>query len=112
MLDKLPELFANGGIVAAEAHDWHRELLAARGNEYDPRVSVRIRRGTLLSSADYLFLQRLRRELIARWSEQSAAFDAVVMPTVPILAPTVQELSDDEVYGRINFSWPDRGRLS
>jgi aspartyl-tRNA(Asn)/glutamyl-tRNA(Gln) amidotransferase subunit A len=102
-LDDLPGLFINGGLVAAEAHEWHHELLAARDNEYDARVAVRIRRGALLSSADYISLQRLRHKLVARWNEQIDAFDAVVMPTVPIVAPTVQEVSDDDVYGRINL---------
>jgi aspartyl-tRNA(Asn)/glutamyl-tRNA(Gln) amidotransferase subunit A len=103
VLDDLPELFINGGIVAAEAHAWHRKLLAERGNEYDARVSARIRRGALLSSADYISLQTLRRKLIARWNEQIIHFDAIVMPTVPMVAPKIEELSDDDVYGRTNL---------
>jgi aspartyl-tRNA(Asn)/glutamyl-tRNA(Gln) amidotransferase subunit A len=103
VLNDLPELFVNGGIVAAEAHEWHRKLLAERGNEYDRRVSARIRRGALLSSADYIALQTLRRKLIARWNDQVAPFDALVMPTVPTVAPKVHELADDDVYGRTNL---------
>ncbi len=102
VLGELPCLFTNGGLVAAEAYEWHRELLASQEREYDPRVSVRIRRGALLSAADYVSLQRLRRKFITRWHEEIRGYDAVVIPTVPIVAPMVNELTDDGVYGRIN----------
>ena len=36
---------ALGGFTASESHAWHRPLLARRGDDYDPRVSSRIRRG-------------------------------------------------------------------
>jgi aspartyl-tRNA(Asn)/glutamyl-tRNA(Gln) amidotransferase subunit A len=103
VLDELTSLFVNGGLVAAEAHAWHRHLLESREAEYDPRVAVRIRRGALTSSADYIALQVRRTKLIAQWREQIDRFDAVAMPTVPIVAPMLTELEDDEVYGRINL---------
>lgn len=103
VLDELPSLFINGGLVAAEAYQWHRELIAGRGEQYDPRVSVRIQRGSLSSAADYVGFLALRQKLIARWAEEIAPFDAVLMPTVPIVAPTVEELADDEAYNWINL---------
>lgn len=103
VLDELTSLFVNGGLVAAEALAWHRDLLDSREGEYDPRVSVRIRRGALTSSADYIALQVRRTKLIAQWREQIDRFDAVAMPTVPIVAPMLTELEDDEVYGRVNL---------
>lgn len=103
VLDELPSLFVNGGLVAAEAYQWHRELIAGRGEQYDPRVSVRIQRGSLSSAADYVGFLALRQKLIARWTEEIAPFDAVLMPTVPIVAPTLGELADDEAYNWINL---------
>ena len=41
-----------GGFAAAEAYAWHRELIARRGNVYDPLVAPRIRRGMEMSAAD------------------------------------------------------------
>jgi len=35
--------------------------------------------------------------------QQLAGFDAVLMPTTPIIAPTFAELDSDEVYGRVNL---------
>jgi len=102
-LDELPALFANGGLVAAEAYEWHRQLLESQGDNYDPRVAVRIRRGALLAPADYVGIQKLRRALIAWWCSETSTFDAILMPTVPIIAPRLQELEDDAVYGQTNL---------
>ena len=103
VLDELPSIFGNGGLVAAEAFQWHRELLAAQEAGYDPRVSVRVKRGSLSSAADYVGLLVRRRQLIAQWTDEIAPYDALVMPTVPIVAPTLSELAGDEPYGRANF---------
>jgi aspartyl-tRNA(Asn)/glutamyl-tRNA(Gln) amidotransferase subunit A len=103
VLDDLPPLFENGGLVAAEAYQWHRDMLAAREAQYDPRVSVRLKRGSLSSAAEYVSLLARRQNLIADWMEEITPFDVLVMPTVPIIAPTLAELVDDERYGRINL---------
>jgi len=103
VLDEISSLFANGGVVAAEAYAWHRDLLATQEAQYDPRVSARIRRGALQSAADYISTLRRRRELIGRWTEEVQGVDAVVMPTVPLIAPKLDDLEDDEEYGRINL---------
>src|SRR5712672_1716324 len=40
---------AKGGFAAAESYAWHRYLIVSRGNVYDPRVAMRIRRGEAIS---------------------------------------------------------------
>src|SRR5690606_6935776 len=85
VLDALPDIFANGGLVAAEAFQWHRDLLSTREAGYDPRVSVRIKRGSLSSAADYVGMVARRRELVAQWEEEAEPYDAIVMPTIPII---------------------------
>ncbi len=87
----------------AEAYAWHRELLAARGADYDPRVAARIRPGEKMSAADYLDCQRRRRDWIARMEAALAPFDALIAPTVPLLAPPIAELEEsDEAFFRAN----------
>jgi aspartyl-tRNA(Asn)/glutamyl-tRNA(Gln) amidotransferase subunit A len=103
VLHELPSLFENGGVVAAEAFKWHRELIAARGDQYDSRVLVRIKRGSASSAVDYVALLERRRRLIELWVDQVEPFDALIMPTVPIVAPTLLELAEDQAYGRTNF---------
>ena len=93
-------LNAAGGFSAAESFAWHRRLLAERGAQYDPRVALRIRRGELMSAADYIDLQRERAAWIARMGAAMRGFDALLSPTVPIVAPAIEPLvaSDDAFF--------------
>ena len=97
------EVTALGGFSAAESFAWHRELLARAGAGYDPRVRVRIERGREQSAADYLGLIAARARMIARMDAETADLDAMVMPTVPIVPPRLDELVADEAYYRINM---------
>src|SRR5262249_3492974 len=102
-LAEIPQLNAKGGFAAAEAHAWHRALLQRRGDLYDPRVKVRILRGSEQSAADYIDLLQARADMIARVSRATAACDALVMPTVPVVAPRLSEVAGDAEYGRVNL---------
>ncbi len=89
-----------GMFSAAEAYAWHRALLAEREHEYDRRVSKRIKMGAGLSAADYIALHAARKRWIQAMETEFAPFDAVIMPTVPIVAPAIAELeaSDDAFF--------------
>ncbi|MES2106603.1 MAG: amidase [Pseudomonadota bacterium] len=89
-----------GMFSAAEAYAWHRALLAEREHEYDRRVSKRIKMGAGLSAADYIALHAARKHWIQAMETEFAPFDAVIMPTVPIVAPPIAELeaSDDAFF--------------
>lgn len=89
---------------AAEAFAWHRELLKRRKDRYDPRVAVRIARGENISAADYLWLCEKRAALIRSIQSRVQGFDALVMPTVPVVAPAIADLdTDDDRYRNINL---------
>jgi len=95
-----------GGFIAAEAWAWHAKLLQTGEAEYDPRVSVRIRRGATMTAADYLTLLEDRRRWIAgvhqRLSDTNS--DTLLMPTVPVVAPPIALLEgSDELYGAANL---------
>jgi aspartyl-tRNA(Asn)/glutamyl-tRNA(Gln) amidotransferase subunit A len=102
-LTDIPTINAKGGIAAREAYLYHRRWLDERGDEYDPRVLVRILKGEAQSDADYRAVQRARAELITKAEAGARRFDAVVMPTVPKIAPRLDELAEDDEYGRINL---------
>lgn len=99
---ELPELAAlsrlqvSGGFAAAEAWAWHRRLLETRAADYDPRVAARIRRGEAISAADYIDLFTARRAWIATMAERLRGYDALLSPTVPILAPALAPLVEDD----------------
>jgi aspartyl-tRNA(Asn)/glutamyl-tRNA(Gln) amidotransferase subunit A len=102
-LDEQAAVNSAGGFAAAESWAWHRGLIAAKGDAYDPRVLVRIKRGEAIGAADYIDLIERRADLVARASATTAAFDALLMPTVPIVPPTVAALAADDAYGRTNM---------
>ncbi|WP_341988334.1 amidase [Azorhizobium sp. AG788] len=95
---------AKGGFTAAESYAWHRPLLAKSEALYDPRVSVRIKRGHEQEAADYLDALAARRSLIARTNARLAAYDALLLPTVAILPPAIAPLEhDDAAYAAANI---------
>ena len=102
--DEVATMNALGGFTASESYAWHRGLLERRGADYDPRVSSRIRRGAGMSAADYLDLVVARRDFIARVSDHIQGYDALVMPTAPILPPRLTALEDEAAYTASNLA--------
>ncbi len=100
---ELAALNAGGGLPAAESWAWHRTLLEAHGERYDPRVALRIRRGAAMTAADYIGLVQGRRAWIASVEAALQGFDAALSPTVPMVAPPLAPLlSDDEAFFAVN----------
>jgi aspartyl-tRNA(Asn)/glutamyl-tRNA(Gln) amidotransferase subunit A len=101
--DAIPAVNAKGGFAASEAYAWHRALLAAKGALYDPRIRPRIERGSRQSAADYLDLLAARHRLIAEFDAATRDFDALLLPTTPIVPPRIAELEDERDYNRLNL---------
>jgi aspartyl-tRNA(Asn)/glutamyl-tRNA(Gln) amidotransferase subunit A len=95
-LEQLSTLQAGGGFAAAEAWAWHRRMMSAREGDYDPRVAARIRRGASMSAADYIDLIRARCGWIDTMGQWLHGFDAAISPTLPVVAPPLQPLIDDD----------------
>lgn len=94
---------AKGGFAASEAFTWHRPVLAAKGELYDPRIRMRIERGAAMTAADYLDVANARTRLVASFNARTAEYDCVLMPTVPIVAPRIADLDDEREYNRQNL---------
>ena len=99
--NELAAINAKGGFTAAEAYAWHRSLIAENHDGYDQRVVSRILRGKDMGAADLLDVLHARPRWIAKVEAQLAGVDAMVMPTVPVIAPRIAELqaSDEAYYG-------------
>jgi amidase/aspartyl-tRNA(Asn)/glutamyl-tRNA(Gln) amidotransferase subunit A len=95
-VEQLAGLQATGGFSAAESWAWHRARLATQEARYDPRVAARIRRGERMSAADYIDLLAARRAWIAAMEATMRGFDALLSPTVPIVAPPIAPLVADD----------------
>ena len=101
-LDQIAAANAQGGLAPVEAYAWHSKLLAKQADGYDPRVRSRIERGAAMTGSELLALQAARIEIRASMDAATAPYDAVAMPTTPILPPRIDALGDDADYTRIN----------
>ncbi len=96
---KLPELgelatFQTlGNFSAAESYTWHKALLQNQSALYDLRVLTRILRGASMSARDYLELVQARSSWIARMERALVSFDAVLSPTVPLIALPIADVA-------------------
>lgn len=102
-LDELPGINAKGGFAAAEAYAWHRKLIARRGKDYDQIIHPRIMRGSEMGAADYIELLQARTDLQKRVASVTSNYDAVIMPTCAIVAPTLKEVSTIEGFTKSNM---------
>jgi aspartyl-tRNA(Asn)/glutamyl-tRNA(Gln) amidotransferase subunit A len=88
--DRQADYFKAGGFAGAEAYHIHRPFLD-RIKEYDPRVGTRVVLGKDFSASDYLTLGDLRAAFVREVAALAAPYDAMLMPTVPCVAPTIAE---------------------
>lgn len=100
---QLAQIHARGTFAAAEAWAWHRGLIARGEARYDPRVVSRMRRGADIGAADFIDLMQARQAWIAAVEQRIAGYDAILMPTVPIVAPLIADTgATDEAYYAAN----------
>lgn len=91
----LPELgaLADVGRVRfpsmVEGYAIHRERLENSLARMDPRITTRLLAGGEMSGPDYYDVLRFRDDLMDRAARITARFDAVIMPTVPVIAPPI-----------------------
>lgn len=101
--EQLAYINRQGGFVCSEAWAWHRKLLEQHADRYDPRVASRIARGKDMSAADYIDLLETRSTWIASLTHRMRQYDALLMPTSPIVAPAIATLkASDDAYFSAN----------
>src|SRR5262249_11393893 len=100
---EVPQVNAKGGFAAAEGYAVHRPLMKVKGDTYDPFVRARLERGKEIDAADYIELMWAREEMIARLAAITAPYDALMMPTCPIIAPALRDLEAPEAMRAANF---------
>jgi len=87
-----------GILTQAEGYAVHRDRLKRRAADIDPIVRGRIERGQSFSAADYIDTVRVRAGFVRAMDQRLAAYDALIMPTTPIVAPTIAEVADPKVF--------------
>ncbi len=105
-LDELPTLMAHGAFSGSESFAYHRKALEQFGAQFDPRVAARIGRGAAMSAADYIDLLHARTDWITRIGRRLQPYDAVLSPTVPLVAPAIGLIAPgaerDDAFFRVN----------
>jgi aspartyl-tRNA(Asn)/glutamyl-tRNA(Gln) amidotransferase subunit A len=81
-------------IVSVEAFAAHEECFSSRADEFGMDVRQRIDAGRAVSARDYAGATRVRENLTTRVAEVLETVDVLVMPTVPISAPSLEETRD------------------
>ena len=93
LLDEMTAAYRNGSFVAMEGYAIHRELLAKKGQEYDPIARSALERGRDASAANYIALTRERTRLVRAMDVRLEAIDMIVLPTTKRVAPKISEVS-------------------
>ncbi|MDH6169777.1 aspartyl-tRNA(Asn)/glutamyl-tRNA(Gln) amidotransferase subunit A [Variovorax boronicumulans] len=101
-LAEIASINAPGGFSPVEASAVHRERFAAKREGFDARVAARIALGTEVRAADYIVMQDRRRDWIGRVEHALEGFDALICPTVPIVAPPIASLAEDAAFFQAN----------
>lgn len=85
--DAIVDTYVN--ISLPEAANWHKPTLDARPEDYQPPVRERLQRGRTIPAVDYLRARDVRESLRAAVDAALDGCDALVLPTLPIVAPTL-----------------------
>jgi aspartyl-tRNA(Asn)/glutamyl-tRNA(Gln) amidotransferase subunit A len=102
-LFELPAYNHKGGFAAYESYRLHESLIEQRGEEYDPRVATRIRRGKVMEVREHECLRQQRKEFIRASVARFTGVDALVSPTVPMIAPRIADCGLDADFSRLNL---------
>jgi aspartyl-tRNA(Asn)/glutamyl-tRNA(Gln) amidotransferase subunit A len=102
-LGDIAALSMPGGFSPIESYAAHHARLERGANQIDARVVARMMLGKGISAQDYLGLHNRRRAWIAAAQQTLQGFDAMLCPTVPMVAPLIEPLlEDDEAFFRVN----------
>jgi aspartyl-tRNA(Asn)/glutamyl-tRNA(Gln) amidotransferase subunit A len=103
-LPEIGDVMALSGILyATEAYGTWRTPMEAQPELVFPMILQRFRGGRDRDGADYAAARAEMARLRDRFAAAVAGFDALLAPTVPVLPPFAEDLSDDAYYTQINL---------
>ena len=102
-LGDIAALSMPGGFSPIESYAAHHARLERGAHQIDHRVVARMMLGKGISAQDYLELHNRRHAWIAAAQQTLQGFDAMLCPTVPMVAPLTEPLlKDDEAFFKVN----------
>lgn len=98
-IPQVTEAMALAGLLfTAEAYGIWRDTIEAAPEKMFPRILERFRTGATVSAPDFVAGWRRLIALRAIWAQAVAGYDAVLVPTSPILPPNANRLMTDPAY--------------
>ena len=91
--------------LAAEGLAYHHNDARSRWNDYGPVARAALLSGLLITGADAVQLQRVRRHIQRRSAALYADLDVIVAPTCGGPAPLADELEFDKVVGLLHTQY-------
>ena len=85
-------------LFTSEAYGIWKDVIEAAPEKMFGRILDRFRQGAQFSAPDYIAAWRRLEVLRASWQAQVAEYDAVLLPTAPILPPEIDRLMTDDDY--------------
>ena len=102
MFKEVPQYVARGSFSSEEAWARFGGRIEARPADIDPRIAERISRGRSISAHDHAANVAALAAMKERFERAMAPYDALIAPTVPIVAPPIADMEDDDKFRRAN----------
>src|SRR5262249_10297354 len=80
---------SKAAIGMVEAYTVHRDWLAMQASDYDPNVTARLIAAGSVTAAEHAEQLERRTRLAGVFDARINHLDALVLPTTPIVAPTI-----------------------
>ena len=93
LLDEMARVNSRAAISLVEGFRIHKDRLATQPENYDPFVRARLENGRYVSSAELAEVLDERNKLVREMDSALSSFDALILPTNAIVAPTMAEVS-------------------
>ncbi len=87
-----------GILFTAEAYGIWSSVIESAPEKMFRRTLDRFRSGGTVLACDYVAGWRRLMQIRAEWAQQMAGFDAILLPTSPILPPDAARLMTDDAY--------------
>lgn len=88
----------SGVLFTAEAYGTWADVIEAAPDKMFAPIRERFLSGRNFRAADYVAAWQMLEALRIAWRDRVAGYDAVIMPTAPILPPNLERLMQDEAY--------------
>ena len=85
-------------LFTSEAYGTWADAIEAAPDKMFAPIRERFRSGRDYRAADYVAAWQKLEALRIAWRDRVAGYDAVIMPTAPILPPNLERLMQDEAY--------------